>query len=161
MGLSEVSNILWRERELLELLLFKLDEEQLVLTSGRMRWLARATKEVEMVLGEIRRTELARSIEVDAAARALGLEPNPSLTKLADASPEPWAGLLREHRAAFLAMTAEINQLAELNRDLLTNGQTAARDALLSMGGDDEGTYTPSGSTVSTMPRARLWDEAM
>lgn len=160
MGLSEVSNILWRERELLELLLFKLDEEQLVLTSGRMRWLARATKEVEMVLGEIRRTELARAIEVDAAAAALGLEPNPSLTRLADASPEPWAGLLREHRAAFLSMTVEINQLAELNRDLLTGGQKAARDALLSMS-EDEGTYSPTGSTVSTVPRARLWDEAM
>lgn len=160
MGLSEVSNILWRERELLELLLFKLDEEQLVLTSGRMRWLARATKEVELVLSEIRRTEVARAIEVDAAAKALGLEPNPSLGRLADASPEPWAGLLRDHRAAFLAMTAEINQLAELNRDLLTSGQKAAQDTLLSLS-EDEGTYTPAGSTVSSVPRARLWDEAM
>ncbi len=160
MGLSEVSNILWRERELLELLLFKLDEEQLVLTSGRMRWLARATKEVEMVLGEIRRTEVARAIEVDAAARALGLEANPSLSKLADAAPEPWAGLLRDHRAAFLAMTTEINQLAEINRDLLTSGQKAARDALLTLT-EDERTYTPHGQTVSSVPRARLWDEAM
>ena len=160
MGLSEVSTILWRERELLELLLFKLDEEQLVLTSGRMRWLARATKEVEMVLCEIRRTEVARAIEVDAAAKALGLDPNPSLTRLADASPEPWASLLREHRAAFLAMTAEINQLAEINRDLLTSGQKSTRDALLTLS-EDEGTYTPHGQPVTTVPRARLWDEAM
>ena len=40
MGLSDVSNILWRERQLLELLLFKLEEEQLVLASGRARWLS-------------------------------------------------------------------------------------------------------------------------
>ncbi len=160
MGLSEVCNILWRERELLELLLFKLDEEQLVLTSGRMRWLARATKEVELVLEQIRRTEVARAVEVEAAAKALGLEANPSLNRLAEASPEPWAGILREHRAAFLAMTTEINQLAELNRDLLTSGQMAARDTLLSMS-EDEGTYTPSGTTVAAVPRARLWDEAM
>ena len=40
MGLSEVSNILWRQRQLLELLLFKLEEEQLVLKSGSTRWLA-------------------------------------------------------------------------------------------------------------------------
>ena len=50
MGLSEVSNILWRERQLLELLLFKLEEEQLLLVNGRTRWLSHAAKEIEDVL---------------------------------------------------------------------------------------------------------------
>ena len=50
MSLTEVSSILWRERELLELLLFKLEEEQLLLAAGRSRWLGHATREVEMVL---------------------------------------------------------------------------------------------------------------
>ena len=36
MGLREVSAILWRERHLLELLLFKLDEEQLVLAAAAL-----------------------------------------------------------------------------------------------------------------------------
>jgi hypothetical protein len=160
MGLSEVSTILWRERELLELLLFKLDEEQMVLASGRTRWLARATREVEMVLAEIRRTEVERAAAVDASAASLGLGPAPSLTQLADASPEPWAGLLREHRAAFLSLTAEISQLAEANRDLLVSGQRAAQEALLTLG-DEERTYTPSGDTVPTTSRPRLLDEAM
>ena len=40
MGLSEASNILWRQRHLLELLLFKLEVEQTLLASGRLRWLA-------------------------------------------------------------------------------------------------------------------------
>src|SRR5438045_4734995 len=39
MGLAELSSILWRERDMLELLLFKLEEEQLVLAAGRTRWL--------------------------------------------------------------------------------------------------------------------------
>ena len=82
MGLSEVSNILWQERQLLELLLFKLEEEQLVLASGRNRWLNHATREVEMVLEEIKRAEVARSMEVDAAAAELGLPSNPSLRQL-------------------------------------------------------------------------------
>ena len=34
MGLSEVSNILWRERQLMDLLLFKLEEEQLLAPRG-------------------------------------------------------------------------------------------------------------------------------
>ena len=37
MGLAELSSILWRERDMLELLLFKLEEEQLVLAAGRTR----------------------------------------------------------------------------------------------------------------------------
>ena len=61
MSLSEVSNILWRERQLLELLVFKLEEEQLVLAAGRNRWLPHATREVETVLGEIKRIELERA----------------------------------------------------------------------------------------------------
>ena len=52
MALSDVSNILWRERQLLELLVFKLEEEQLVLAAGRARWLAHASREVESVLGK-------------------------------------------------------------------------------------------------------------
>ena len=48
MALADFCRILWRERELLELLLFKLEEEQLVLASGRGRWLAHATHEVEV-----------------------------------------------------------------------------------------------------------------
>ena len=58
MGLADLSSILWREREMLELLLFKLEEEQLVLAGNRTRWLAHATREVEMVLDQIRRTEV-------------------------------------------------------------------------------------------------------
>ena len=41
MALAELSNVLWRERELLEMLLFKLESEQLVLAAGRTHWLAR------------------------------------------------------------------------------------------------------------------------
>ena len=37
MGANELSMQLWRERELLEMLLFKLDEQQLLLAAGRTR----------------------------------------------------------------------------------------------------------------------------
>jgi hypothetical protein len=65
MALSDVSNILWRERQLLELLVFKLEEEQLVLAAGRSRWLSHATREVETILGEIKKVELDRAVEVE------------------------------------------------------------------------------------------------
>lgn len=130
MGLREVSAILWRERHLLELLLFKLDEEQLVLAAGRTRWLARATREVEMVLEELRQTELERAIEVGRVAEVLGLPEGASLRQLADAAAPPWQGMLAEHREAFLTLTDEISTLTHTNRELLTRGQKAMQDVL-------------------------------
>jgi len=83
MSLTEVSSILWRERELLDLLLFKLEEESLLLAAGRSRWLGHATREVEMVLAEMKRAELGRAVEVEAVAVSLGLDPSASLRELA------------------------------------------------------------------------------
>src|SRR5438094_9023277 len=83
MALSEVSNILWRERQLLELLVFKLEEEQLVLAAGRARWLGHATREVESVLEEIKRIELERAMLVADAGRELGLSGMPTVKGLA------------------------------------------------------------------------------
>lgn len=160
MGLADLSSILWREREMLELLLFKLEEEQLVLAAGRTRWLAHATREVEVVLDQIRATEVVRASEVETIAAQLGLGINPSLSELADAVGEPWTDLLLQHRKAFLALTSEISSLAEANRDLLTTGQRAARETMLAMAGSVE-TYGPRGQTVAAAPRVRLVDEAM
>jgi hypothetical protein len=134
MGLREVSAILWRERHLLELLLFKLDEEQLVLAAGRTRWLPRATREVEMVLEEIRQTELERSVEVSRVALDMQLTAGASLRQLAEMAPPPWQGMLVEHRQAFLSLTEEITALVHSNRELLGRGQKAVRDVLASIG---------------------------
>jgi FlgN protein len=104
MALSDVSNILWRERQLLELLVFKLEEEQLVLAAGRSRWLSHATREVEIVRGEIRRIELERAIHVADAGRELGLSGAPTLEEFASLTPPPWEGIFAEHRRALLAL---------------------------------------------------------
>jgi hypothetical protein len=128
--------------------------------------LARATKEVEIVLAEIRRTELTRATAVDDAAAALGLGPNPSLAALADACTEPWSGILRDHRLCFHALTAEIQALAASNRDLITAGKQATEDslrALMALGDDRDRvpTYSPRGAAGTGVPRARLINEAL
>lgn len=161
MGLAEVSDILWRERELLDVLLFKLEEEQLLLASGKVRWLARATREVELVLEQIRLTELTRSIEVDSAAESLGLDPNPSLSTLADAAPAPWGDLFRSHRTAFLTLTQEISALAEANRDFVSSAYHSAQEALRTLAGVSPDGYTASGKLAGTARRRRLLDEAI
>lgn len=172
MGLSEVSNILWRERQLLQLLLFKLETEQLILSAGRTRFLSDATREVEMVINELKDTELLRAVAVDSLAAELGLGPSPSLRELTAAVPAPWDNIFEEHRKAFLSDTQEIFTMAKVNRELLSNGQKAAQDALawLSSGGntnhnDDEGpadAYSASGAANhQTQSGARLINEAL
>jgi hypothetical protein len=161
MSLSEVSNILWRERRLLELLVFKLEEEQLVLAAGRNRWLPHATREVETVLEEIRRVELERSVALSGSARELGLGDEPTLRELGEIAPTPWDGIFGEHRRALLDLAQEIEGVARANRDLLQRGQHATREALASVGEIDIEVYTSSGAAADRPLALRLVDEAM
>ena len=161
MSLSEVSNILWRERQLLELLVFKLEEEQLVLASGRTRWLAHATREVETILGEIKRVELERAMAVAGAVGELGLSDTPSLRELAAIAPTPWDGIFGEHRRALLTLAQEIESITKSNRDMLQRGHQAAREAIAAMGEIDIEAYDARGSLPDRSLALRIVDEAM
>lgn len=158
--MENFSVILWRERELLETLLYKLEQEQMVLANGRTRWLARAAREVEGVLTSLRETELLRSVAADEAARSIGMASNPSLRALAEASDEPWRTILLDHREAFLGYTREVMELASANRDLLTSGYQAARETLLSLG-DGPASYGADGSAVAATDAPRLLDRSI
>jgi len=128
--LNDVSTVLWRERQLLELLVFKLEEEQLLLTAGKVRWVNHASREVGIVLEQLRAVELLRAVKVEAAALELGLETCPGLRSLSQAAPEPWSSIFSRHRQAFLELTGEVRDLSERNRHLLAKGRDAAREAL-------------------------------
>ena len=160
MGVADLSAVLWRERQLLELLLFKLEEEQLVLSSGRTRWLGHATREVEQVLAQIRTAELGRAMEADDAALELGVAPGSGLLALARAAPEPWGDLLTSHREAFLALTAQIQELAHGNRDLLTTSHRATQETILGLQ-ESHHTYDPRGAASTASVGARLLDESL
>jgi hypothetical protein len=138
MSLSEVSDILWRERDLLELLVFKLEEEQLVVDARRLRWLAHASREVEMVREEIREVELLRSVEVASLASGLEIGSDVSLRQLAAAVDEPWRSILVDHRRALLASTREIRKLAEAGLGALEAGAAATGEELGWLGDAEE-----------------------
>ena len=112
MALREVSDILWRERRLLEVLEFKLEEERLLAEAGHQRWLHRATREVALVRGELRRAELDRAMAVAAAANDLGIEQPTTLRDLASAAPAPWSGIFERHRDALLRAAEQVAELA-------------------------------------------------
>ena len=102
MSVNDLSTLLWRERELLELLVFKLEEEQLLLTAGRSKWLHHATREVEQVLGHLRTTGIERTVEASSVAVQWGLAEDATLRQLAEGAPdEVWrdAAAVPPHRA--------------------------------------------------------------
>ncbi len=162
MGYSDVSNILWRERQLLELMRFKLEVEQSLLATGRTRWLSHATREIEMIIEEVKQAELVRSMEVQALCDELGVTEAPTLSALVAVLPAPWSGIFDDHRQAFLQATHEILGLAETNRELLARGYQAAREALATMGAERVETYGRAGtSTVSRTGGVHLLNEVM
>jgi hypothetical protein len=127
---AEVSDILWRERELLDVLAFKLDQERLLLADGNVRWLARAAHEIELVIEQARLLELTRAVEVDALAQSIGLEPAPTLAELAAAAPPPWDELLEAHRRAFIELSRQIHDAARQNQRALDDAWHATQGAM-------------------------------
>jgi hypothetical protein len=153
MALSDASNILWKERQLVELLVFKLEEEQLIFAAGRSRWLTRATREVESVIREIRRVELEWAVHVADAGRELGISGAPTLRELASLTPTPWDGIFAAHRRALLGLVQEIDAITKSNRELSAqDGHQEARGTPAAMGDIDIDAY----DTRSTLPDRSL-----
>lgn len=118
MELNEFTSILWRERRLLELLVFKLGEEKLVVGTGRSDWLVHATREVDAVATELKSIEPARAAMVASLCVSFGLRDAPSLAELAASAPSPWKRILEEHRAALLDLLDEVHAVARAGRGM-------------------------------------------
>ncbi|NEN80690.1 flagellar export chaperone FlgN [Nocardioides zeae] len=122
--MEELSLVLWRERELLDTLLYRVELEQLVLASGRARWHARTAQDVAAARTTVGETELLRAVVTDEAAAAAGLAPGPTLRELAEGSDEPWRTILTDHRDALVALTRSIAERATGNHDLVAAGRS-------------------------------------
>jgi flagellar biosynthesis/type III secretory pathway chaperone len=134
MSLPDLAAVLWRQRELLERLVYRLECEQLLLAAGRTRWLAMATGEVEALLDQLRVIELQRAAAADEVSREFGVPLGSSLEELAGTAQPPWTGVLLEHRQALLTLTGELSALAETNKHLMTAGMAAVEASLAHLG---------------------------
>lgn len=159
MGATELSALLWRERELLDLLLFKLEEEQLLLTSGRSRWIPHATREVEQVMERLRSAGLARSVEVAELARLWGAPEDSTLRGLAAAAPEgPWSQVFASHLAALTEITDEIKAVRTSNELFLRQALRSTQETLAAAA-PESGVYDAAGATGPSRAAARLFDK--
>src|SRR5215212_2310475 len=113
---QHLSTLLWREQELLDLLLFKAEEKQYLILTGKSRWLPRIAHEIEVVLEQLRTLEVERSAATEVLAQRLGIGANPSLRQVADAAPAPWSDLYAQHHEALLLLVTELRSLSDSNR---------------------------------------------
>lgn len=134
MSLPDLAAVLWRQREQIERLCYRLECEQLLLASGRMSRLGFATTEVETTVSELQVLELQRAEAADRACAELGLPLGSGLTDLAAAAEPPWTVVFLDHRSALIALTAELRVLADSNRQLVSGGLAAVELAMASLG---------------------------
>jgi len=134
MSLPDLAAILWRQRELLERLVYRLECEQLLLSAGRTRWLGQATAEVEILLEELEVVELQRAVAAQTVSRELDLPEDATLENLAAGCEPPWTGVLLEHRQALIELTGELSALADASRNLMAAGMAAVEATLSRIG---------------------------
>jgi hypothetical protein len=158
---QHLSTLLWREQELLDLLLFKAEEKQYLILTGKTRWLARIAHEIEVVLDQLRTLEVERAAVAETIAVQLGLGPNPSLRQLAEKAPAPWDDLLGKHHEALLVLVTDLRSLSDVNRELIEGGLAAVGEALLSVRGPSAGIYGATGRRSDRASRAVTLDGAL
>lgn len=158
MGANELSMHLWRERELLEMLLFKLEEQELLLAAGASRWIHFATREVEQVLDHIRRAGLGRAVDVAAVADEWGAPEGATLRELIEHAPsDAWREVFSEHLRAMTELAAEISQRRDANEQHLRAAVRATQEAIAALG-VPTGEYDADGAVARSDAAPRLLD---
>ncbi len=159
--LSSLSQTLWRQRALVETLLYRLEVQQMVLASGATRWIDMSARDVEAAVENLRAEELVRATCVAAVAPLLQVPETASLTELSEAAGEPWDQILRDHQSAFLSLIASVEAVSRDNRELLNHGLRDTHEFLsrvASAPGADG--YSVEGTSTRELSRPTLidWD---
>lgn len=131
-ALRELSEVLWREREQLELVLFKLEEQRLLLVDGQSRWVGHASREVEFVLDQVGQMELTRALAMAVAASRLRLPEDASLRVIGSKAPSPWPSVMDRHLSALERLARQMLALAAVNRGLLNEALGELRSVMSS-----------------------------
>jgi hypothetical protein len=147
-----------RERELLELLLFKLDVQQMLLATGRTRWIPQTVNEIERVLATMPSTALTRDSLVVAVAAEWSVPEATTLRELIDAAPtDAWREVLSGHLDAMLALAAEIAEMKKVNELRLRTALRVTQETIAGLGAPTS-EYDHLGAVVRDATPSRLLD---
>ncbi|WP_341934305.1 flagellar protein FlgN [Microbacterium sp. LWO14-1.2] len=148
MAAHDLSMQLMRERDLLEVLLFKLDEQQMLLATGRNRWIQNAANEIDRVLAAMPTVALSRDTLVVAVADEWGVPEATTLRELIDAAPtDAWREVMSGHLEAMTSLAEEIAQMKKVNEQRLRTAIRVTQETIAGLG-TPTGEYDPSGDVV-------------
>ncbi|MEZ5235861.1 MAG: flagellar export chaperone FlgN [Acidimicrobiales bacterium] len=148
--MDELIALLNDQRQLLDDLLYRLVAARGVLAAGEMRYVARASAEIENVIDEIFVAETRRAAGIAEIAARLDVPPKQiTLRALANAAPEPYKTMLDHLHGEFLRLTDEIERTIATNKSLAAKGAAELTRMLSALGAQPSGekplTYGPAG----------------
>lgn len=157
MSAHDLSMQLMRERDLLEVLLFKLDVQQMLLATGRNRWIHHAANEIERVLAAMPSVAVSRDALVVAVADEWGVPEATTLRELIEAAPtDAWREVLTGHLTAMTTLAEEIGQMKQVNEQRLRTAIRVTQETIAGLG-VPTGEYDTAGGVVRGTD-ARLLD---
>jgi hypothetical protein len=122
--MDELASLLTRERQLLEVLLFRLETLRHFLAADEPQFVEWASTEVEQAGSLLRETEVLRAAEVARLAEERNLSIDDlSLRRLGELPDEPYAEAFANLRSAFLDLTGRIEPLVSSIRSLATRNR--------------------------------------
>jgi hypothetical protein len=121
--MQELTDVLDRERRLLEMVLFKLVEARHLLAADEARFLPWASAELERAVERVREATLLRAVIAQRVAAGNGLAADAGLRTLIGAADEPYAAILSEQAHA-------LHQLSDEIRDEVAQAGTLAERQL-------------------------------
>lgn len=134
MSLNVLSTALWRERKLLDLLEFKLEGQQLLLSAGRSRWMTLTTQEIVAISEKLRTASLKCATASSVVAVTHGLDAAAPLSVVAQAMEEPeWREILEGHGTALRDSIARVTSLRDANVEELRAAQRPHQETLFTL----------------------------
>lgn len=164
LSLTSLADMLWDEREVVELLLYKLIVAKLLLAADERRFVTAALSEVDLAVDLLHRTEQEREELVAMTARDWGMTPEYlTLAYLAEATPPQFRSVFTDHLRAFLRLADEIEETARTNSQLANSSLSHVQESLRALGasGPSVGAYDASGRTNGEGPRPYRFDQAL
>lgn len=164
LSLTSLADMLWDEREVVELLLYKLVVAKLLLAADERRFVSPALAEVNLAVDLLHRTEQERADLLALTAREWGVPADRlTLAFLAEATPPTFRPVFADHLRAFLRLADEIEETARTNTQLTNAVLTHVQESLRAMGatGPTVGSYNSSGRTSDEAARAHRFDQAL
>ena len=157
--LAELSRILWKQRELIDTLQYRLEVQQLMSISPRADRLQTAVDEVAVAMEDLRRSERDRDLVVRRCAAAMQLADTASLGEIRAEVGEPWATTLADHQQALLALVGGAERLSAMNRELAAKGAQNARAMLTELTGSKPASaYGPTSGRTTVAASIVNWD---